>query len=145
MIDPAHVPPVADDEDTGRFVFTRGHINRLSGTRKANAFLPHPHDELSVQRLIQSTESEVWETGASIGSARNPPRTAYGRGDVLVNTYRQQRLVVFADPVEGNANHTVVRGWPKEDKDAQLLHAKEIAAVARFVSVPNGASPHADD
>ena len=73
-----------------------------------------------------------------MATARKPPRTLYGRGDVLASTYRSQpNLDVVADPVEGNPNHANVTGWPSaDDEAAQVMIAKEIAAVAKFVPPP---------
>ena len=100
--------------------------------------MPHPYEELSVTRLIQITDDEVWRVGQAVAAARTPPRTLYGRGDVLAATYRSQpNLDVVADPVEGNPNHANVTGWPPaDDETAQIMIAKEIAAVAKFVPLP---------
>ena len=134
MLDPSNVPDVDSQEMTTRFVVAKRHINRQTMTLKANAFIPHPYEELSVTRLVEITEDEIWTVGASIAAARKPPRTLRGRGDVLVATYLDQELDVVADPLEDNPNHANVTGWPPADDQArQLMIAKEIAAVANYV------------
>ena len=135
MLDPANVPDVDAEEMTARFVVSKRHINRQTSTLKADAFVPHLYEELSVTRLIEITEDEIWTVGRNIAAARVPPRTLRGRGDVLAATYfRQENLNVVADPVAGNPNHANVTGWPSADDEfAQVMIAKEIAAVARFV------------
>lgn len=138
MLDPANVPKVDNGEITARFVVSKRHVNRQTGTLKADAFVPHPYVKLSVTRLIQITDEEVWGVGQAVAAAREPPRTLYGRGDVLASTYRSQpNIDVVADPVDGNPNHANVTGWPSADEEtAQVMIAKEIAAVAKFVAVP---------
>lgn len=138
MLDPANVSQVDDGEMTARFVVSKRHINRQTGTLKADAFVPHPYEELSVTRLIQTNEEEVWGVGKAVAAARIPPRTLYGRGDVLASTYRSQpKLDVVANPVAGNPNHANVTGWPSaDDETAQVMIAKEIAAVAKLVPLP---------
>lgn len=130
------MPPVDAGEMTARFVISKGHVNRQTGTLKATAFLPAPGPtpELSVMRLRETTEPEVWSVGQSIAAFRGEGRSLYGRGDVLAATYQSQQLSVQPDPVDGNPNHALVLGWPVE-KEAQLECAKEIAAVAKFVAV----------
>lgn len=138
MLDPANVPDVDNEELTARFVVSRRHFNKQTGTLKADAFVPHPYEELSVTRLIYITEVEIWGLGQKVAAARTPPRTLHGRGDVLAASYRSQRnLDVIAVPVEGNPNHANVIGWPSADDEAgQVMIAKEIAAVAKFVEPP---------
>lgn len=57
---------------------------------------------------------------------------------MLAATYRSQpNLDVVADPVEGNANHANVTGWPSaDDEAAQVMIAKEVAAIAKYVPLP---------
>ncbi len=87
---------------TWRFVVTKRHVNKQTLTLKADAFVPHPYEELSVTRLIEITEDEIWTVGRNVATARTPPRTLRGRGDVLAATYlRQENLRVVADPVQG--------------------------------------------
>ncbi len=137
MLDPANVPDVDYQEMTARFVVSKRHVNRQTLTLKANAFVPHPYEELSVTRLIEITEDEIWEVGNHIAAARTPPRTLRGRGDVLAATYMGQKLEVISDPVDSNPNHANVTGWPSADDEAgQVMIAKEIAAVANFVELP---------
>jgi hypothetical protein len=140
MLDPANVPAVDAQEITARFIVSKRHVNKQTMTLKADAFVPHPYEELSVTRLVQITEDETWTVGREVAAARKPPRTLRGRGDVLAATYVGQRLEVIADPVDGNPNHANVTGWPPADDEAgQVMIAKEIAAVAKFVAPGNSA------
>lgn len=135
MLDPANVPDVDAQEMTARFVVAKRHINKQTSVLRAEAFVPHPYEELSVTRHIEMAEDEIWAVGRQVAAARTPPRTLRGRGDVLAATYIGQDLEVIADPVAGNPNHANVSGWPSaDDEAAQLMIAKEIAAVAKFVA-----------
>lgn len=134
MIDPANVPPVDLTELLSRYIFSRHHINQQMRSIKADAFMPHPHQELSVTRNRDATEIEVWRIGRHIATTRAKP--LIGRGDVAAALYVQQGLRVAADPIPGNPNHANVEGWPANDKPRQKAIAQEIAATATFVEPP---------
>ncbi len=135
MIDPHNTPAIGEEELTTRYIVSRQHVNKQTRTVKAEAFVPHPYTDLSVTRLIEITDAEVWSLGENVARVRVPPRTLQGRGDVLAATFLGQQLQVVPDPVEGNPNHAIVTGWA-DDEPGQLMVAKEIAAVAKFVPVP---------
>jgi hypothetical protein len=132
MLDPASVPSVDAQEMLSRFVLTRRYVNQQSKLLKSDAFVPHPHTELSVTRGRDATDLEIWNIAKNVAATRS--KTLIGRGDALAATYIGQRLNVLAAPVEGNPNHANVTGWPHDDKPAQKLIAQEIAAVAKFVA-----------
>lgn len=130
MIDPQHVPQVAPDEALARYILHNSHIRRCNGTLKPDAFIPHPHQELSVTHHLAATEQELWTVGEGIAASTG--KTLYGRGDVQASTYLTQRLAVKAAPVPANPNHADVAGWPA-DKSTQKIIAMEISAAATFV------------
>jgi len=132
MLEPGHVPPVDSQERLSRFILTKRHINQQTQQLKADAFLPHPYEELSVTRDRDATEQEVWAVGQIVAKQRG--KMLYGRGDAVSATYVSQKLETVADPCPGNPNHVNVTGWPSaDDKPMQKLVAQEIAAVAKFV------------
>ncbi len=137
MIDPANVPDVGSDELLARYVLQRSHIRGSDQTLKPDAFIPHPHTDLSVTRHILATDAEVWSVGQQIAGARG--RTLYGRGDFRTAVCLKHQLVVRAAPIEGNPNHADVSGWPG-DKPAQKSIAQEIAAVTSFVPTASALS-----
>ena len=139
MLDPANVPEVGLDELLSRFILTRQYVNQQTKQLKPAAFVPHPYEELSVTRDREATDAEIWSVGQGIAALLQ--KTLHGRGEVLAATYVQQKLKTIADPVEGNPNHVNITNWPSAaDKAAQKLIAQEIAAVARFVTTPEGYS-----
>lgn len=133
MIDPEDVPPVDADESLARFILQRSYI-RNDETIRPNAFIPHPHEHLSVTRHRKATEEEIWTVGQSIAVTRE--KTLHGRGDLRATVCLRQELRVDAKPVAGNPNHANISNWPA-DKPAQKIIAQELAAKAAFV--PNAA------
>lgn len=136
MLDPDSLPPIDRQEMTARFAIGKNAVNRQKMEVRADRFLPDPDSELSVTRIVQITEAEIWQVGRRIASERLPPRTLSGRADVLAATYISENLIVESDPVPGNPNHAIVIGWPSE-QSKQLRIAKQIAAVARCVLPPD--------
>ena len=131
MIDAGNVPAVAADEALARYVMQSSHIRRSSQTLKPDAFIPHPHRDLSVTRHLAATDDEVWSLGQQV--AVTTGKTLHGRGDIRAAICLAQRLVVKAAPTESNPNHADVSGWPA-DKPAQKIIAQEISATAVLVA-----------
>lgn len=143
MLDPDNVPDVDANERLSRFIFSRSHINQQTKLLKADAFVPHPYEELSVTRDRDAAEEEIWKAGRDVGQQISAKigRTLVlqGRGDAIAATYHDQKLKTVPDPVPGNPNHVNVTGWPsKDDKAKQKLIALEIAKVAKFVAAKEG-------
>ena len=139
MLDPENLPDIEPNELTARFIADKRHLNRSTNppTVKPNAYMPRKNEEgVSITRLVQITEAEIWAVGRSMAANRNPPRTLRGRSDVLVATFQSQGLEVKPVPVDDNPNHAEARGWPTLESD-QLMIAKEIAAVAKFTAAPS--------
>ena len=138
MLDPDNLPDVEPNELTARFIAERKHLDRSQNPPivKANAYMPRKNEEgVSITRLVQITDDEVWEIGRAMAANRNPPRTLRGRADVLVATFQSQGLQVKPVAVDGNPNHAEACGWPTLESD-QLMIAKEVAAVAKFTAPP---------
>ncbi len=135
MLSPDAVPLVESNETLSRFVFSSRHFSAATGTTKADAFVPHPHAELSVNRDREATDSETWAIGERIATTRK--KTLHGRGDAIAASYHSLRLKTVAAPIDGNPNHVNVTEWPANNKAAQKLIAQELAAVAKFVESPN--------
>ena len=137
MIDPRDVPAVEAGELLARFILSSRHIRNSNATIRPEAFIPHPHAELSVTRHRDATEQEIWDAGRAIATYQG--HTLHGRGDTRASAFLEQDLSVEADPVlrhaslPDNPNHANVTGWPRDDKARQRLLALEIAAQARLV------------
>jgi hypothetical protein len=134
MLDPANVPDVDRSETLSRFVVSSRHIRNSNDTVKADAFVPHPYEELSVNRDREATENETWNVGFVV--AQKLGRTLYGRADALAATYQSQQLTTVAAPITDNPNHVNVCKWPP-GKPEQILKAKEIAEKAKLLRAPD--------
>lgn len=135
MLNPDNVPDVDVQERLSRYILTKRHVNQETKLVKANAFVPHPYDELSVSRDRDASEAEIWAFGHDVAKRRDKP--LIGRGDVVAATYISLKLKTIPDPIDGNPNHVNITEWPRNDKAAQKLIAQEIAAVAKFVVESN--------
>lgn len=119
---------VSDDEWLARYILYRSHIRRDgSDTIKPDAFIPHPHADLSVTRHVGLSEDRIWKIGQDVAKQRG--KTLYGRADVVTSNFRSHKLDVKADPIENNLNHAIISNWPPE-KSAQKMIAIEIARSA---------------
>lgn len=119
---------VRDDERLARYILCRKHIRRDgSNLVKPEAFIPHPHADLSVTRHIGLSESRIWEIGQCVAKQTN--KTLRGRADVVAADFIRHGLSVKADPLPGNPNHANVSDWPRT-KPEQKMIAIEIARYA---------------
>ena len=123
------VQPVGDDEVLARFVLRKDWV-RNDQTLRPEAFIPHPHKDLSVTRHLARPDTEIWENGKSV--AANRVMTLHGRADFAALAAIGQNLRVDADSQPENPHHALVLGWPPE-KAVQKIKALALAAAARFV------------
>lgn len=133
MLDPSEIPTVAAEELLARYVLFSKHIRSSDQTVKPDAFVPHPHRDLSVTRHLQATDSELWNVGAQIANSRRC--TLYGRADLQAQACIVQNLRVQAAPLPDNPNHADITNWPAE-KSQQKMIAIEIAAAATLKARP---------
>lgn len=132
MLDPANVPGVADDEAVTRYLmFSRWY--RADQTIKYEAFIPPDDLELSVTRLLEATDAELWDLG--LHAAAESGRNLHGRADLSVQRLVSQRLRAQADVLVDNPNHAKVTGW-STDKAQQIIVAKQLAATPGLCRIP---------
>lgn len=124
--------PVAADEQLARFVLFSKWL-RSDETVRSEAFMPHPHVDLSVTRHQSLSEHEIWSTGQGVAGVRGA--TLYGRADIRASDALRQSLDVESAPVPNNPNHANIIGWP-EQKPAQKVIALQLAAAAKYRGVP---------
>ena len=126
MIDPNHVPPVADEELLARFIVNSNEM-RADGTVRPQLFLPYKQVTLSVNRHRDGTLIEIWSIGQQVAAERG--KTLYGRADVRANSCRIAPLDVVPQPIlPHNPNHADIVGYPAR-KDEQLSLAEKLAAA----------------
>lgn len=124
--------PVAADEQLARFILFSKWF-RSDATVRPEAFMPHPHVDLSVTRHQSLSEHEIWAIGQGVAGVRGA--TLYGRADIRAADALRQSLNVKSVPVKNNPNHANIIGWP-EQKPAQKIIALQLAAVAKYRSRP---------
>lgn len=147
MIDENDVPDIDGREELSRCVVYSKHIRAPKpdgselGRVKPNAFVPHPYDDLSVNRHVQSTDAEIWLLCRNV--ALKQQKTLYGRATVLASDFQSKKLTIQPDPIRAdedsefpNPNHAIVVGWPAE-KSAQIAIAQDIADSCRFSEPPS--------
>ncbi len=81
MLSVSQVPSVGANEKLSRFVLSSRHFRKDNETVKADAFVPHPYEELSVNRDLEATDDETWAIGRTVANGLS--KTLYGRGDVI--------------------------------------------------------------
>jgi hypothetical protein len=134
MLDSRQVPQVDSDELLARFIVYSKHLRSSDRSIKPDAFIPHPHRDLSVTRHRSATDDELWAVGRDVAAASG--KTLHGRGDIVAQTCLTNGLTVNSAPVEGNPNHADVRDWPA-DKPTQKMIAMIIAAKATLAEIPS--------
>lgn len=125
---------IDDQEKLARFVLFSKWIRSSDGTVRPDAFIPYPVPDLSVTQHSGLSEDALWGIGQTVADPR--PATLYGRADINAGVVRKQKLNVDAAPVEGNANHVNISGWPA-DKPRQKSIAQQLAAAATYVPKPS--------
>jgi hypothetical protein len=149
---------VSDKENLARFILTDSWLykdDRGGCPLRPNAFMPHPHLELSVYRIDGWTEDELRSKGEEIASERESKHRAamlaqgrsypaakrtfrhLGRGEIVTGEVRKCGLdVVKNEPPIAHAN---IVGWPalsnnrKADEAAQMAFALLLQGRVTFV------------
>ncbi len=125
--------PVNSDEYLARFIIFSKWIRNSDKTVKPDAFIPHPHKELSVTRHSRPKNlsgNELWAIGERVANSRKT--TLYGRADFQTDPVRRQNLDVIPNRIEGNPNHANIIRWPS-DKALQKSIAQHLSAVSRYI------------
>jgi len=94
--------------------------------------MPDSKLTLSVFRIFQLSENQIWKIGKDVG--KQSVRTLYGRGDVKAFVVTENKLQIKPD--DNPPKHANILGWPTE-KDEQKAIALELAAKAspyQFIS-----------
>ena len=134
MIDADNIPPVADGELLARFIVNRNEF-RGDDSVKPKLFVPYKRVALSVNRLRDCSEEEIWNVGFSVAEERN--RTLHGRSDIRASSCRINPLDVVPKPLlPNNPNHADVTGFPSAKEDQLAVAVKLAAAASGRISVP---------
>jgi hypothetical protein len=126
------IEPVTSDEKLARFVLFSKWF-RSDSTVRHEAFMPHPHVDLSVTRHLGFTEPKIWGIGQEVATVRKV--VLYGRADICAEDVMRQALGLQAAPVKNNSNHANITDWPTQ-KPEQKIIAMKLAATAKYHSKP---------
>lgn len=137
---PSGLPVAVGDEETlSRCVLVSRYFSEPEPNKwrvKYPAFIPDPHDELSVSRVEGLPDSELETYGRPVADSQG--KTLYGVALVKTSIVRSGGLEVQAD--EGPPRHANIVNWakssdPKEQKAARQAVALELAENSRFVPI----------
>jgi len=122
---------IEDSESLARFILYSRWYRKEDKSVKSDAFIPYPHNELSVTRTKDLSENELMEIGKNIihNSNRSVKPTLCGNAEFNVHEVRKINLDAIPALVKGNPNHSNVTGWPHE-KSKQKSLAIELASKA---------------
>jgi len=132
MIDANHVPDVNDDEILARYAMQSSHFRSSDQTAKPELFMPHPYQELSLTRYLDTTIEEVLSLGEK--TAKKLSKTLYGRADIETIKCKVVSLQVVKDPTPDNPNHVNIKGFPLEKQEQKVI-ALKLAAAAKYYPI----------
>lgn len=117
-----------DHDPLTRFINHRSKMRR--DAPHSGAFLPQTDLRLSVFRIYDLSEAEIWRIWDRDVAKDGAP--VKGRADFIVGAARRQGLEV--EPDSSPPRHANVIGWPPaEQKDKQKAIAMELANEATLV------------
>lgn len=119
-------PEVSSEEIIGRFINQRSYYRPSEGTVKHNAFMPASNGELSVYRISNLINEQVWAIGDEFVANRG--RNILGHAKVLASCITTEGLLILSKP-KPHPLHADVVNWP-ESKSEQKLKAMLLAANA---------------
>lgn len=128
---------IVDEEQIGRFIFSKNHFTSSTKSVKYAAFIPRiTSDESSVYRISTLTNQEKWNIGDKyVASARDKPiladailKVEFVRNVSISGADDPLRVVSEKSPHPLHANIT---NWPKE-KPQRKLAAIELANEAEL-------------
>jgi hypothetical protein len=114
---------VTDDETLTRYVF---HRNDIKGGRvKTGAFMPPRNLRLSVSRIDELSEENIWDIGRNVGNVSG--RQLHGRADI--RALKVMKIGLQINPDNTPERHANIIGWPEQESE-QLSIAQELANFA---------------
>jgi hypothetical protein len=126
------VPKEIDGQETiARYLTSKRWYSREKNVVKPQAFMPPPDLRLSVFRIDNLLEPEIWKIGFKkvIGNM-NQPRNLHGRADIQALNILQINLQI--NPDNTPPRHANIVGWP-ELKEERKSIAQELAAKASLM------------
>lgn len=115
-------------EAIARYITSKRWYSRGKNVVKPQAFMPPSDLRLSVFRIDNLTEPEIWKIGfKKVIGKMNQPRNLHGRADIQALNILVNNLQI--DPDNTPPRHASIIGWP-ELKEERKSIAQELAAKA---------------
>ena len=127
---------LTDSEDVlARFLLKKNHFKRTENRPTPEAFMPPPDLKLSVYKITNIPQDEIWMLGRTVLEQHPQPRL-YGRADVRVGAVHDQKLKAIQD--DNPPRHVNVIGWPSyaDGKDLMKSLAQQLARSAKLDMLP---------
>ncbi|WP_420263729.1 hypothetical protein [Candidatus Magnetominusculus dajiuhuensis] len=118
---------VDTSENLTRFIFSKNDFRSSDEHVRYSAFMPPSNKLLSVFRIFDLADPEVWELGDKVGILRE--RTLLARADIKVSNVNDSGLDVDAN--DDPPRHANIVGWPEEKSEIKLK-AIELADRAQL-------------
>lgn len=134
MTDETPPQSLSDDALLSRFLVRKEWI-RQDGTARPDAFMPPESLELSVTKINDCTDREVWLRGQAVATARE--LKLCGRAEILASIIRSRTQLDAVDaPIPEDPMHAHIVGWPPLTEKAMVKSiAQELAAAAKCVRI----------
>lgn len=113
---------VETEETLARYLYSKNNYRSSDLTVKYSAFMPPEDKRLSVFRISELTENDVWSIGVNLR-----PQPLLGRADIKALYVSEIGLLIDADDIP--QRHANIIGWP-EEASAIKLKAVELAEKA---------------
>lgn len=123
---------VESHEPIARFAVEKSYYRKGDLTPKPKAFYPDRHGTLSVSRIVELNNNQIWDIGNNFAEGRGKP--LLGRIDTIAEHVYNNKLGF--NPDNDPPRHANVIGWPQE-KDDMMLVATELASNAEFFEAPD--------
>jgi len=124
----ALIKAVSKDEFLARYLTSSRWFSRENNRVKHHAFMPPSNMKLSVFRIDNLTESQIWKIGQKrVANRMRTRRNLYGRADVKALNVFETGLEIHHDNIP--PRHADIVNWPDEKSERKEI-ALELAANA---------------
>lgn len=122
---------INSQEVIARYITSKSGYSRQKDIVKPQAFMPPPILKLSVFRIDNISEPEIWKIGIKkVINKMNKPTNLHGRADIQALNIIDSKLQIEPDNIP--PRHANIIGWP-ELKEKQKSIAQELAAKASLM------------
>jgi len=117
-------------EDLTRYLLSRNQFSPSNKRVKSSAFLPPQNLKLSVFRIKDLSDENIWKIGTDkVANRINPPKSLHARADFMADVAISKGLHIIPD--KWPTRHANIVGWP-EEKPKRKEIALELAANAHL-------------